>query len=78
VDTCCPFFVLSSRQREVLALAALGQTDQAIGLKLSITPRTVRAHLQAARVALGALNTTHAVTIALTRQLISFDTVTAT
>lgn len=75
----CPFFI-SERQLDCLRLAAQGQTDQVIARQLlrkdgqPISVRTVRAHLQAARAALGALNTTHAVAIALSRRLIAVIT----
>jgi len=36
---------LSEREREVLQLAAVGLTNRAIGLKLSISDRTVQGHL---------------------------------
>jgi len=36
---------LSDREREVLQLAATGMTNRAIGLKLSISDRTVQGHL---------------------------------
>jgi DNA-binding NarL/FixJ family response regulator len=36
---------LSEREREVLQLAAIGMTNRAIGLKLSISDRTVQGHL---------------------------------
>jgi two-component system, NarL family, response regulator LiaR len=36
---------LSDREREVLQLAAMGLTNRAIGLKLSISDRTVQGHL---------------------------------
>ncbi|GIK42426.1 MAG: hypothetical protein BroJett011_62590 [Chloroflexota bacterium] len=66
-------FLISSRQQEVLYLAAMGQTDRAIARNLAIAPRTVRAHLQAIREALGARNTTHAVAIALSRHILDVE-----
>lgn len=81
----CPVFVetqnlaslLTERQRQVLSLAAQGHTDYGIALALNCSRRTVKAHLQGARDRLGALNTTHAVAIALARQIIRFDSVMA-
>lgn len=61
---------LSERQRQVLSLAARGLTERGIAQELWIAPRTVQDHLRRARQALGALNTTHAVAIALTHRLI--------
>lgn len=69
-----PFF-LSPTQAKILRLAAEGMTDLGIALELECSPRTVRAHLQVARSRLGAINTTNAVAIALSKQLITFDTV---
>lgn len=73
-DAGCPLFILTERQRQVLSLAAQGHTDYGIALRLNCSRRTVKAHLQGARDRLGALNTTHAVALALSRRLI--DTVT--
>lgn len=75
---CSGFFVnqkLSDREGEVLVLAAQGCTDKEIGLHLRITPRTVRAHIQNACEKLGAKNRTNAAVIAVSRQLIQFETV---
>lgn len=66
-------FLLSPRQGQVLALAAQGFTHQQIGLRLALSPCTVRAHLARARERLGALNTTHAVALALALGVISMD-----
>ena len=68
----CPFF-LSPTQRRCLILAAQGLTDEAIARQLNRSARTVRTHLQVARKRLGAVNTTNAVAIALSRQLISIS-----
>ena len=64
--------MLSERQKSVLSLAAAGLTNQEIGRRLAITHSTVREHLLAIRRSLRALNTTHAVAIAVSRQLIDF------
>jgi len=55
---------LTDRQQSVLQLAAEGFTDYQIGRQLHIAPRTVRHHLEKARAKIGAINTTHAVAIA--------------
>jgi DNA-binding CsgD family transcriptional regulator len=65
----CPFF-LSARQRQVLALAALGLTDREVAQRLVLSPRTVRHYLATARELLGAANTTHAVALALVGKMI--------
>lgn len=70
----CPLFVLSNRERETLRLAALGCTTKEIALRLAIAEVTAKKHLQAARAALGAANTVHAVAIALSKKLIEFNT----
>jgi DNA-binding NarL/FixJ family response regulator len=41
-----PLAVLSSREREVLALVAQGRTDRGIGEQLFVTPKTVEAHIR--------------------------------
>lgn len=68
----CPFF-LSSRQQQTLSLAAHGWTDFRISRELRISPRTVRHHLEAARQNLHAINTTHAVAVAITFGLIGLE-----
>lgn len=70
--TDCPF-LLSSRQREVLALAAKGWTNFGIGRKLGISSRTVGHHLESARQNLHAINSTHAVAVAITHGLIGLE-----
>ena len=66
-------FVLSKRQREVLALAAQGLAGKEIGASLGCAEHTVRLHLIAVREKLSARNTTHAVALALTYQIISLE-----
>ena len=44
---------LTARQREVLALVAMGKSACEIAAALDITPRTVRAHTDALRIKLG-------------------------
>lgn len=68
----CPF-LLSSRQREVLSLAAKGWTNFGIGRKLGISSRTVGHHLESARQNLHAVNSTHAVAVAITYGLIGLE-----
>jgi DNA-binding CsgD family transcriptional regulator len=57
--------VLTRRQREVLALAANGNTSAAIGRRLGISPDTVNTILGAAYRTLGAHDRAHAVALAL-------------
>jgi DNA-binding CsgD family transcriptional regulator len=44
---------LSGRQKQVLSLLAQGFTDEEIGLRLGISPRTARAHVDALKHKLG-------------------------
>jgi len=46
-------FRITERQRQVVALVAMGRTDEQIGRELCISPRTARAHADALRVKLG-------------------------
>lgn len=62
---------LTSRQREVLQLAANGLSNKQIARQLGITPRMVQAHSQEACARLGANNRTEAVARALTLGLIT-------
>ena len=56
---------LSDREREVLQLAAVGLTNRAIGVKLSISDRTVQGHLASIYAKIGVGSRTEAVTKAL-------------
>ena len=79
-DVGCPVFVsepvesiLTSRQRQALGLAAKGWKLGLIARLMAVSPGTARAHLVGARRRLRAQNTTHAVAIALSRKLITFN-----
>lgn len=61
---------LSPRERDVLAYLSIGHSRGAAAETLGISEHTLRAYLDAARLKLGALNTTHAVALAITRGLI--------
>lgn len=65
-----PFFILSDRQRQILALAALGLTNREIARRLHLSVHTVPEYLKMIRERLGASNTTHAVALALVSELI--------
>lgn len=52
---------LSSREHEILQWAAVGKSQQDIGVILAISHRTVEVHLRSGREKLGALTTTQAV-----------------
>jgi len=64
---------LSPRQKQALALAAQGRTDIEAARCMGVAPRTLRGYLLEARRRLNAVNTTHAVAIALVARLIEFD-----
>jgi len=70
-----PRFLLSPRQREVLTLAGQGLTWRQISQALGIAPGTVRGHIVRARERLGALNTTHAVVLAIANDQIRVETI---
>ncbi len=62
---------LTQREREVLRLLADGNTNEKIGAELSISPQTVRTHIQKAMEKLGAQTRVQAVATALRESLIS-------
>lgn len=62
---------LTSRERDVLRLLADGHSNEAIGKTLSISPQTVRTHVQKAMEKLGATTRIQAVAMALRESLIS-------
>ncbi|MDR1516003.1 MAG: response regulator transcription factor [Synergistaceae bacterium] len=64
---------LSSREKEVLLCAAQGMTGHKVASLLSITERTVQAHLASVYNKLGAKNKTEAILIALKRGIIFLD-----
>ena len=61
---------LSPREREVLTLIAAGADFQQIAHELTISPSTVRTHVQNAHRKLGARNRAHSIAIAMQRGLI--------
>jgi two-component system, NarL family, response regulator DevR len=62
---------LTQREREVLRLLADGMTNEAMGAELSISPQTVRTHVQKAMEKLGAQTRVQAVATALREGLIA-------
>lgn len=62
---------LTSRERDVLRLLADGHTNEQMGVLLTISPQTVRTHVQKAMDKLGATTRVQAVAIALRHSLIS-------
>ena len=61
---------LTRREIEVLTLTAIGNMRNEAAEILSVTEDTIKAHIRNARRKLHALNTTHAITIAMTLGLI--------
>lgn len=61
---------LSTRELEVLQLAAEGLTDKEIALRLAIAPSTASNHMAAIFTKLGAANRANAVAIAAARGLV--------
>ena len=61
---------LSPRERDVLTLLGLGMSRGQAAEKLAISEHTFRVYVDTARHKLGALNTTHAVAVAMSRGLI--------
>jgi len=68
-----PVEPLSAREKEVLLLAAQGLPGHVVARRLSITERTVQAHLTSAYVKLGARNKTEAILLALKRGIVMLD-----
>lgn len=62
---------LSPREQDVLKYLGLGFSRSQTAEKLRISEHTLRVYVDAARFKLGALNTTHAVALAITRGIIS-------
>lgn len=59
-----PDLVLTQREREVMTLLALGESNQTIASKLHLAPETVRNYTRSARQKLGAKSRSHAIAIA--------------
>lgn len=61
---------LTSRERDVLRLLAEGMSNEQIGVELTISPQTVRTHIEKAMTKLSATTRTQAVAIAIRESLI--------
>jgi DNA-binding CsgD family transcriptional regulator len=59
--------LLTEREREILALVAMGERTAGIGYLLGISPATVETHIRHGMTKLGAKSRTHAVTLGLQR-----------
>ena len=64
---------LTDREREVLTLLALGESNKTIAEKLHLSPETVRAHTRSARLRLGAKSRSHAIALALNSGQLELD-----
>lgn len=65
---------LSTRELEILLLAAHGMSDADMSDQLSISPRTVASHMRSIREKLCAKNRTHLVAIALRAEILALRT----
>ncbi|MRW82649.1 response regulator [Pseudoduganella sp. FT26W] len=63
---------LTSRELQVIELAAVGKTNRLIGVQLGISEATVSTHMRNVLAKMGANDRTHAVVLALDRGLIDF------
>ncbi|MGQ3551734.1 LuxR C-terminal-related transcriptional regulator [Streptomyces rochei] len=70
-----PRAAVTSRQLQILSLAASGYTASQIATRLGIQPSTVHERLHRVYRKLGARNCTHAVAIALTIGLLDADAI---
>jgi DNA-binding NarL/FixJ family response regulator len=68
-----PGAVLTTRETEVLRLAARGLSNRAIGEKLEISPRTVEVHMGNLFEKIGATSRTEAVVLAARRGIVDLD-----
>ncbi|HUR86165.1 MAG TPA: LuxR C-terminal-related transcriptional regulator [Solirubrobacteraceae bacterium] len=66
--------VLTSREREVLTLVALGRTGVQIAGRLFLSPATVETHVTNALIKLGAKNRAHGIATALRLRELDLDT----
>lgn len=64
---------LTARETQILKLMAAGHGSEAIGDKLQLSKRTVETHLLNARKKIGALNTAHALVLALKQKIIALE-----
>jgi len=65
--------VPSPREAEILAMVALGWTNEHVAHSLGISAKTVKSHLEHAYVKLEAANRAQAVAVAITRGYITYE-----
>jgi len=63
---------LTAREAEVIAWIACGKTNPEVAILLSMSERTVRAHLESVRQKLNANTKAHAVALAVRNRLVPF------
>jgi len=61
---------LTKREKEIMTLVASGVKQKKIAADLGVTYETVQTHFKNVRLKLNAMNTVHAVTIAVAKHLI--------
>jgi len=64
---------LTARELEIASFTARGFAEKEIASELSISPHTVRVHIENIKRRLAAKNKTHAIAILLTATLIKID-----
>lgn len=65
-----PSRALSPREIDAMTLLAMGHSRAQVAESLSISEHTLRVYIESARFKLGAINTTHAIAVAMSRGLI--------
>jgi DNA-binding NarL/FixJ family response regulator len=73
-DFANPFDILTTREREVLQLAAVGLTNNEIGRRLFISPRTVETHRSSLMHKLGLQHHADLIRFAMQKGLITTET----
>ena len=68
-----PGSALTTRERQVLTLLALGETNQSIAAELHLSPETIRNHTRSARHKLGARSRSHAIAIEVQTSQLDLD-----
>jgi DNA-binding CsgD family transcriptional regulator len=59
--------ILTRRERSCLVLSGMGHSEKEVAQQLSISPNTVRVHIENIKRKLGAANKSHAIVLSLLR-----------